>query len=494
MRVPLIEDNPLRILGVYANSTLREIEQNKAQLRAFARVGQEVQLPLWLNGLSLLTPLPTITEDLLTQAQSQLSLQADHDRYGFFWFERETLDDLNEEEAIAQLNNNQVEEACRLWKQRSSYAAQKNLLLIAVLTDDWNEIAIRIDPCFNHNMSAFRMFMAEVLKTSPKANSPQSHELPELFEGNLLREEMKRMLINWHKQALEDAIDHLKRTNTSNSLMLMNEIQWTYSEKSHLEVLKNLLGNNSFTYTYYANELSKTILNAIKVYLDHNDSLISYKWAVDMAKELCENLSESEPDLIKLKSLESIIEYRIHRESHLGDSDDTSTSLSSAIMWFLGVFIFLGLIRTCENKSHKENYYPLKPSKYERYHIPYTPSNTNKYELVITTPSKKSSIPEEKPGYVWINGRYIHEDSLKNYIIEITNKRLNKRLKYMDNAPKKTPISHDKDTHDSPMDSVSEYQDLLMPMEQMEPKTDSLVEQMERDSISEQLDTLNNDE
>ena len=64
----------------------------------------------------------------------------------------------------------------------------------------------------------------------------------------------------------------------------------------------------------------------------------------------------------------------------------------------------------------------------------------------------------------------------------------------MDNAPKKTPISHDKDTHDSPMDSVSEYQDLLMPMEQMEPKTDSLVEQMERDSISEQLDTLNNDE
>ena len=469
MRVPLIEDNPLRVLGVYANSTLREIEQNKAQLRAYARVGQEVQLPLWLNGLSLLTPLPTITEELLVQAQTQLSLQADHDRYGLFWFEKGTVYDQNEEEAIALLNNNHIEEACRLWQQRIDYTAQKNLLLIAVLTDDWNEIATKSPLCFPHNMLAFRMFMTEVLKTSPKANSPQSHELPELFKDNFWSAEMKRMLVNWHKQALDDALDHLKRTDTNNSVLLKKEIEWTYSERSRLEALKNLLGNDSFTHTYYANELSKTILNAIKVYLDHNDSLISYKWAVDMAKELCENLSESEPDLIKLKSLESIIEYRIHRESHLGDSDDTSTSLSSAIMWFLGVFIFLGLIRTCENKSHKENYYPLKPSKYERYHIPYTPSNTNKYELVITTPSKKSSIPEEKPGYVWINGRYIHEDSLKNYIIEITNKRLNKRLKYMDNAPKKTPISHDKDTHDSPMDSVSEYQDLPKPVEQMEP-------------------------
>ena len=428
MRVPLIEDNPLRILGVYANSTLREIEQNKAQLRAFDRVGQKVQLSLWLNGLSLLTPLPTITEDLLTQAQSQLSLQADHDRYGFFWFERETLDDLNEEEAIALLNNNQVEEACRLWKQRSSYAAQKNLLLIAVLTDDWNEIAIRIDPCFNHDMSAFRMFMAEVLKTSPKANSPQSHELPELFEGNLLREEMKRMLINWHKQALDDALDHLKRTDTNDSELLKKEIEWTYSEKYRLVALENLLGNESFTYSFYAKEFSKTLLNVFKKYLDHNHNygVNSDTWALGMTRELCKDLSNGELELKIFLMLQTYKANVINSySSDYGESSDNSTSLSSAIMWFLGVFIFLGLIRTCENKSHKENYYPLKPSKYERYHIPNEPIKIYNYEPVITVPSKQPSNVEKRPGYVWINGRYISRDSLIKQIIENNNNNNN---------------------------------------------------------------------
>ena len=41
MKVPQIEYNPLRVLGVFANATLREIEQNKAQLRAYARVSLE---------------------------------------------------------------------------------------------------------------------------------------------------------------------------------------------------------------------------------------------------------------------------------------------------------------------------------------------------------------------------------------------------------------------------------------------------------------------
>ena len=87
MRLKLIDDNPLRVLGVYANSTLREIEHNKSQLRAFARIGQEVELPLWLNGLSLLPHLPMVDETMLEQAQAKLSLQEDRERYQLFWFE-----------------------------------------------------------------------------------------------------------------------------------------------------------------------------------------------------------------------------------------------------------------------------------------------------------------------------------------------------------------------------------------------------------------------
>ena len=69
----LTDSNPLRILGVFANASLREIEQNKALLRAFARVGQEAQLQLWLNGLSLLKPLPPVTEAMLAQTCLNIS-------------------------------------------------------------------------------------------------------------------------------------------------------------------------------------------------------------------------------------------------------------------------------------------------------------------------------------------------------------------------------------------------------------------------------------
>ena len=112
MRIPQIDINPLRVLGVYANSTLREIEQNKAQLRAFARVGQKVELPLWLKGLTLLPPMPDVTEEMVTQAQSQISLQDDRDNYARFWFEHNESLAKEDEQVFSLLCNNQVDEAC----------------------------------------------------------------------------------------------------------------------------------------------------------------------------------------------------------------------------------------------------------------------------------------------------------------------------------------------------------------------------------------------
>ena len=147
MRIPQIDNNPLRVLGVYANSSLREIEQNKAQLRAFARVGQKVELPLWLKGFSLLPPMPDITEEMVQQAQSQISLQDDRDDYARFWFERDENLAQVDEKVFSLLCNNQVDEACHLLQQRTDHAAMKNLLLLSVMNDDWSMIADCASKC-----------------------------------------------------------------------------------------------------------------------------------------------------------------------------------------------------------------------------------------------------------------------------------------------------------------------------------------------------------
>jgi len=81
-----------------------------------------VQLPLWLNGLPLLTPLPAVTEELLHEAQARLSLQADRDRYARFWFERDSDHAQEDEEALSLLNDNKMDKACELWRKRSDSA------------------------------------------------------------------------------------------------------------------------------------------------------------------------------------------------------------------------------------------------------------------------------------------------------------------------------------------------------------------------------------
>ena len=169
MKVPQIDINPLRVLGVYANSTLREIEQNKAQLRAFARVGQKVEFPLWLRGLSLLLPMGDIDEEMLTQAQSQISLPEDRKNFARFWFERgDESFAQDDEKFIALLNNHQVEEACELLKQRTDHAAYKNLLLLYVMKPDWRGVADCASKCFEGDVNEFRLFMDEVVKLLTK--------------------------------------------------------------------------------------------------------------------------------------------------------------------------------------------------------------------------------------------------------------------------------------------------------------------------------------
>ena len=171
MRISLIEDNPLRVLGVFSNATLREIEKNKAQLRAFARIGQKVQLPLWLNGLSLLPQMPDMSDEQLAQAEARLALRNDRKHYARFWFERDDNHSQEDQEALSLLNNNLVDEARQLWTNRNDHAAQKNLLLLAVILDNWNEIAVYATKCFEGDILEFRLFMDAVAESSPEANA-----------------------------------------------------------------------------------------------------------------------------------------------------------------------------------------------------------------------------------------------------------------------------------------------------------------------------------
>ena len=310
MRISLIEDNPLRVLGVFSNATLREIEQNKAQLRAFARIGQKVQLPLWLNGLSLLPQMPDMTDEQLAQAEARLALRNDRKRYARFWFERDDNHSQEDQEALSLLNINLVDEARQLWTNRNDHAAQKNLLLLAVIHDNWNEIAVYATKCFEGDILEFRLFMDAVAESSPEANSQESNELLSHFTEEPWKTEMEQLLVNCHKRILDETIDRLKRTETTDVSLLRNEIDVALAEMNHVEALKNLRGPESIVYTFYANETAKVLCKAICQCSNLNNTRKKAKWALKYLNELWGYLSQNDSEYQKLCSMKSEVEEK----------------------------------------------------------------------------------------------------------------------------------------------------------------------------------------
>ena len=373
MRIPLIDDNPLRVLGIFSNATLREQEQNKAQLRAFARVGQQAQLPLWLNGLAWLPKLPAVTEKVLTAAQSHVTLPSDHARHAYFWFERDSDHKQTDNDAIALLNDSNVSGARQLWAQRDDHAAQKNLLLLAVLGDDWPEIGIRASRCFADDIAGFRLFIAEVVKASDDANSPLSFMLLDHFETELWKKELERLLEDNHKRVLDKLIDDVKQIDSVSLLSLMGkELEEAVGKIDHVDSIKNLKGEQSIVYIYYANETAKTLLKAIHLYVYKYGG--NAEWAVPVAKRLWGYVNENDSErstLLRMK--EQIVSWTKWNKTsdRIYDSFDKATSLepkdNGCLMIFVKLLLFYlflfvlgkacGPTRTSKKETDRFRYY-----------------------------------------------------------------------------------------------------------------------------------------
>lgn len=363
MNVPQIEYNPLRVLGVFANATLREIEQNKAQLRAFARVGQEVQLPLWLNGLTLLPKLPLITNENLAQAEADLSLQDERINYARFWLERDSDHAQEDLEACTLLNDNRVNDARQLWSRRSDHAAQKNLLLLDVMEGNWIELASHATNCFKNDVSEFRLFMSEVAKSSDAANSELSHKLLDHFAGEPLKTEMKRVLENLHKQALDETINLLKHTDPNDLPKLKSVIDQALGEMCHVNALKNLLGSESVVYTYYANETAKNLCKLICHY-GHPDNLLGDPFlAYQQLNELWGYLNENDPEYKELSESKRML--RPTATTHSNNSDDSNSCLINLVATFGLIWIFAFLGRTCDSSGRPDHHNELKQIEFD---------------------------------------------------------------------------------------------------------------------------------
>ena len=78
----IIDLNPFRIFGVYANSHKKDIVANKGRITAFLKVKRPIDFPLDLNGI--LSPIER-TIDMLNEAEASLAIAKDQIKVAQFW-------------------------------------------------------------------------------------------------------------------------------------------------------------------------------------------------------------------------------------------------------------------------------------------------------------------------------------------------------------------------------------------------------------------------
>ena len=115
--------NPYRILGVYSNSSKRDIVSNKGRATAFLKVNRPVEYPLDLKGV-----LPPITRtlDSINEAEAHLTIAKEQIKYAQFWFIKITpIDDI----AFNHLMAGNMDGAKEMWSKQDSVSSLQNKIV-----------------------------------------------------------------------------------------------------------------------------------------------------------------------------------------------------------------------------------------------------------------------------------------------------------------------------------------------------------------------------
>ena len=144
----IILNNPFRVLGVYANSSYREIVASVSKATKFMEVEREVDYPLDLprvKNLNVKSSLPHTLENL-DNALAMLSNSEERLKYAQFWFLRMTpLDD----EAFDVLFSGKPNHAISVWNKEDNLSSLQNKMIIYLWKCDFTSALQNAEKLYN---------------------------------------------------------------------------------------------------------------------------------------------------------------------------------------------------------------------------------------------------------------------------------------------------------------------------------------------------------
>lgn len=288
----LIQDNPFRAIGVLANATEREIQKNKAKIRAYSKVGKELSFEVDFPVLDKIDR----SERKINQAFSNLEQNQSKLSHSIFWFLKTNPFD---ETAIAYMTQGNVGKALFIWDKVTSnkevtiknYSSFNNLGTLQLLSKTKSQIQNGVitklklidSPAFNefvklvadethivNQVKESELFIDQVLGEIEEQFSDD--EILELFQ-NCNSQTQKYVSLKYSESYInnvENKIELAKRKRREDTGSAYdNGIQLFTETKNNLIKLKSILGTQDLKFKLLADNLAKEVMQCGIDYFKH---------------------------------------------------------------------------------------------------------------------------------------------------------------------------------------------------------------------------------
>ncbi|MSS17439.1 hypothetical protein [Sodaliphilus pleomorphus] len=274
----ILQKNPYRLLGVYANSPTKERMANHNKLKAFLKVGKQVSYPLDLP--QYLTSIDR-DEATIAEAESKLTLPKDQLHYALFWFVNvTTLDSV----AFKHLVAGKIEEAKAIWMKKTCASSLQNLTVCALIQNDFSTALSQAEQLYgnsnylnelvteitgggeNVDATALAFDFLDTLATEVDTSTLLTSITNSSWRAHIAEKAVKPLV-----EAIQNAIDVAKKSrNKGPQARLKAGLSLKEATRDPLLQLQKMLPAGDLQYQLIADKLGKEILQCGIDY--YNDS------------------------------------------------------------------------------------------------------------------------------------------------------------------------------------------------------------------------------
>ena len=305
----IIYNNPYRIAGILSNATERELQKQKAKIKAYTKVGKEIKSDFDFQILENIDR----TEDSVNKAFSNVEQNQDKVNYALFWFLNASPFDNT---AIDYLKNGDEEKALEIWEKvthdkdvnSKNFSAFNNLGTYKLLSRDKSDIKAGIEAkiklieseyfeSFVHSV-ADETFTIDNQKQSEKLidelltqfkNQYSSSETLQLFSGcnGTTQKYLSKKFTEEPLHKIESQIESCKKKRKADKGSAYEfGLRLFTNTKDDLSLLKSLLGISDLKYKAVADQLANEIMQCGIDYFNESQDNESNENYLESAQKL----------------------------------------------------------------------------------------------------------------------------------------------------------------------------------------------------------------